>query len=326
MKANLSILVSLLFLASSFSYISGAEIKLKKDIFIKDLVVGAMAFSPDGKWLAVSGTEGAADFRRGKMRISSKGGICVLNMQKIKVKRCLAKGTWPGDVIFSQDNQRVIGIIDYSLKVWKVKKGKPKILSQNVQNVAFSFSGQYALLLKKDGILEAFDIDQNKKINEYEKMTEKVKPLCAGLEEFYTVYVKGKILQLKNLTNGQVSALGEWTKGDLNRVALSPDGKTLATGSTSGTVALWSLEDGKKLVENSMAANRINSLTFASDGTSLVYGGVGKALYLWRTGEEKVHINFGTHKLPILAVAVASDSRHFASSSFDGTVKIWEFK
>ncbi len=327
MKKIFSFIFMFIFIFSFFNGIVTAEVKLRKDIYVKDLIVGAMAFSPDGKWMVVSGVEGAADFRRGKMRISTEGGIWVLDAKKIKVKKCLAKkGTWPGEVIFSKDSQEVIGLIDHSIKLWKVKGGKPKIISKNIQNVAFSFDGRYVLAMKKDGSFEAFDIENRKKLGDFPKIAEEGKPLFVDSEELYVVFVKENSLHIKNLVGGQESVLGDWKGGDLGVLTLSPDRKILATGSSSGTVALWKLDENKKIAENDLAGTRINSMAFAPDGSSLVYGGVGKDLFLWKIGEEKVNINFGRHKLPIYAVAFGSNSLTIASGSFDGTVKIWEIE
>jgi WD40 repeat protein len=80
-----------------------------------------------------------------------------------------------------------------------------------------------------------------------------------------------------------------------NSVAFSPDGKTIAVGNSDGTIRLWEVSSGKKL------------LTFADQSTSL-YG----------SADYEVHANY------ISSIAFSPDGQTLASGSEQGTIKLWK--
>ncbi len=56
-------------------------------------------------------------------------------------------------------------------------------------------------------------------------------------------------------------------------VAISPDGKTMATGTDTGSVHLWQLPSGKKLAEVRTGIPAVNCLAFSPDGRTIASGG-----------------------------------------------------
>ena len=65
-------------------------------------------------------------------------------------------------------------------------------------------------------------------------------------------------------------------------IALSPDGRLLATGDFSGAVKLWDVASGRKLHEMKDAKGSVNRLQFSADGRKLALGS-GRSLQ-WRRG------------------------------------------
>ena len=61
-------------------------------------------------------------------------------------------------------------------------------------------------------------------------------------------------------------------------VAMSPDREIMASGSRDGTVKLWNLETGECLC--SLAG--CNPVAFSPDGQTLVTGGDGGEVLIWR--------------------------------------------
>src|SRR5713101_243461 len=83
-------------------------------------------------------------------------------------------------------------------------------------------------------------------------------------------------------------------EGLVNAVAVSPDGKALASAGSDGTVRIWDLTDEKEpcVLENS---DRVFAVAFSPDGKTLVSGADGGSVKLWDTSTGQVRTSL---KLP----------------------------
>ncbi len=71
-------------------------------------------------------------------------------------------------------------------------------------------------------------------------------------------------------------------------VAISPDGKTLVSGSADNTIRFWNVASGKEqAVLNNAAVYGVDSVTFSRDGKILAAGTGGNKLKLWDVGAQK---------------------------------------
>jgi len=68
---------------------------------------------------------------------------------------------------------------------------------------------------------------------------------------------------------------------DATAVALSSDGRTVATVTRHGAVVLWDSRSGHPLRTLGSAGDRVESASFAPDGSSLVTGGGGALVRVW---------------------------------------------
>jgi WD40 repeat protein len=108
-------------------------------------------------------------------------------------------------------------------------------------------------------------------------------------------------------------------------VALSPDGRTLATIEFYGTqVALWDAQSGKPI--RTWTADYfpgINALAYSPDSKVLVTGGKGQVIRLWDVATGKPIPGREGHQAAVNALAYSPDSGSLASASDDGTVRLW---
>ena len=303
------------------------EVSLKFKEYTPNLVIKAIAFSPDGRYLAVTGTEGASNARQGKIMISSEGQICILEVNGLKLKSTLGSGIWPGEVCFSGDGTKVMADVDYAIQIWTIRdgirKGRPRTAGNDIQTVVFSGNACYALTQRKDDQIEVFDLDKRKSIRLFPNQDIEGNLIAGDSGEAFFVYVADRTLFLKNLSGGEDTQLGMWKYGSLVKTALSQDQTMMATSSSTNQIILWDLEEKKQLMVNSQATSRINDLAFSPDGAWLVYGGVSKGVYLWNLKNPEILLNIGRHDLPVTAVAFSANSQLIASGSFDGRIQTY---
>lgn len=64
-------------------------------------------------------------------------------------------------------------------------------------------------------------------------------------------------------------------------MALSPDGKTLATAGTDGSILLWEVATGKQRRRWQAHQQLVTALGWSADGTILISGGADTTLLVW---------------------------------------------
>jgi len=109
-------------------------------------------------------------------------------------------------------------------------------------------------------------------------------------------------------------------------LAISPDGRWLASGHPSGEIAFWKLPDGK-LVRRFLAHRQMfGALSFSPDSALLVSGGDDQLIHLWQTGTSNRVATLQGHGSGITSCAFSADGQMLVSSSGDDTVKLWKAK
>ena len=69
--------------------------------------------------------------------------------------------------------------------------------------------------------------------------------------------------------------------GTVTSVAFSPDGTTLAAGSTDGTVRLWDMATHRQITTLTGPTGAVNSVAFSPDGKTLATGSADHTVRLW---------------------------------------------
>jgi WD40 repeat protein len=114
---------------------------------------------------------------------------------------------------------------------------------------------------------------------------------------------------------------------EVNSVALSPDGKILASGSLDYIVKLWDVQSGKELRAlsgNPSPVNVVYSVAFSPNGSLLAAGYWDKTIKLWDVQSGKEIRTLIGHTSEVWAIAFSPDGKTLASGSWDKTIKLWD--
>jgi WD40 repeat protein len=123
-------------------------------------------------------------------------------------------------------------------------------------------------------------------------------------------------------------------QASVNKVALSPNWRTLASASTDKTVILWDLTDwahpkrlGQALTGHQAA---VNTVAFSPDGRTLASGSDDKTVILWDVSDRAHPKRLGRpltgHDDAVTSVAFSPDRRTLATASTDKTVLLWDVR
>jgi WD40 repeat protein/tetratricopeptide (TPR) repeat protein len=215
--------------------------------------VGALAFSPDGKYLV-------AGFGS-KWLISWLTPRTPLKVWEVATRRLVRRLTGHMGACVSLDFSRdgtllASGSRDGTAMIWSTATWESTQRLHNsetdlipgcmVEDVAFSPSGKTLALASREGTIQLWDV------------------------------ATGKLL--KALIGHSSSA---------QAVAFSPDGRTLASGGADQTVRLWNVQTRRELMQldpGTIGLGSVFTLTFSPDGKHLLTGGEHGTLAFWSAG------------------------------------------
>lgn len=105
-------------------------------------------------------------------------------------------------------------------------------------------------------------------------------------------------------------------------VALSPDGKTIASGGFEGTVTLWDVRTGTELRRITGPFFNILDLEFSPDGKRLACGSANSAV--WDVASGKQLTRLIGYPQPVSSLAFSPDGKRLITGGWDRTVRIWD--
>ncbi len=142
---------------------------------------------------------------------------------------------------------------------------------------------------------------------------------------------------------GHKSRVTDAYKYQVSSVAFSPDGRTLASGggkkmprnsvkkasSEDNMVCLWEIRTGElypigeRLAIFTEHTDRVSTVVFSPDGTTLASGSQDKTIQLWDINTRSHLKTLTGHEEGVAAVVYSPDGSTLASGSQDGTIRLW---
>jgi len=114
-------------------------------------------------------------------------------------------------------------------------------------------------------------------------------------------------------------------ESSVSALAVSPNGSFVATGGSSGEVALWNLA-APAAAPRLLAGHKgwITSLAFSADGTQLLSTGEDGRLQVWRVDQpETKPVAIEAHRDAIVGGVFIGDGKRVATAGIDALVRVW---
>ncbi len=114
--------------------------------------------------------------------------------------------------------------------------------------------------------------------------------------------------------------------GEVNAVAINPDGKSIVSGSDDKTIKVWDLSS--RTLQHTLKGHQdwVYSLAISPDSQTIISGSKDTTIRLWNLPTGKQIRTLKGHSSYINSVAISPDSTKIASASYDKTVKVWNLK
>lgn len=200
-----------------------------------------------------------------------------------------------------------------------VQRNRAVTSEKNLQAQTRRSEEAQASLLFQRGIKEAFEGNQNR--------------AACWLNEAYRFRKERNLGDLPSLRFALRQSLKAFDRqilainGHVDQVywvAVSPDGKRIATASGDGTARVWDSQTGVELKRFVGAQKDVRAVAFSPDGRWLATGGGDTIVRLWdpETGVELRKLS--GHSGRIYSLNFSSDGKRLVSGSWDHTACIWD--
>jgi WD40 repeat protein/serine/threonine protein kinase len=246
---------------------------------------GALAFSPDGRKLAIGDDIGRLelwDTVTGENIRSLDGHLAFIT-----------------SVMFSPDGDYLVtSSFDTQVKVWPVDGDLPSLrlggYDGSILDVGFGANGRLLVTAGEDGKVRTWDISSlTTRQSEHNALVQLKEPAL--------------VLDAPGVTG----------------VTFSPDNQRIASVIPGKSNIIWDANSGERLLEISDAGEFTERITFSPDSRFLAGGSSSTGITVWdaETGEVAFVL---ADTAPVYEVAFSQDGQYLASASPNGTATVWE--
>lgn len=112
-------------------------------------------------------------------------------------------------------------------------------------------------------------------------------------------------------------------QGTVWTVAVSRDGKQIASGGEDKVVRIWDVTTGKLVRTLTGHRRNIWAVRFSPDGGKVASCGFDFTVKIWNVADGRLLHDIKEHRETVVALAFSPDGTKLATTSDDATVKIW---
>src|SRR5262249_27269864 len=277
--------------------------------------VWKLAMSPDSKLLASGAKERAA----GIWNLRQSGAALV-------PARAVMFWQWP---VFSEDGA-FLAVGEWAgVRVWRTDDGSiVQTLAKTQRPIAFTSGSRELITLRESGELQfwnwAAEPRQPTATIPAGLTAVRAHALCSQSGLLALGSGDGRI-RLFDLRQRPEIRSGKAHKGQINSLAMTPDGLCLASGGVEreSPLKLWNLPNGTLKAELSGHKLGVFGVAFSADGQLLASASVDDTCRLWNPTSNKEITTLGGHKGGAFSAAFSADGRTLLVGTGDRRVRMW---
>lgn len=277
----------------------------------------SVAYNPDGKQLAAIGADGTVmlwETSTGKELRRIQGTTQANNF--VSTKR----------IAYSPDGKYIFASDENRIKIYDPDSGTlVRDLGGHdaaVTSLATSNDGKYLASGALDGSVFLWDLVSQDTARQLEGHTQAIENLTFSPDRKWLVTAgDDATLKIWDVSTGALlksyADFGDVVAG----VTFSPDGKQLAF--SDGTLHMWKFNDGNPMTNDELfTIPGAAPDSFSPDGSRLA-GYVGNDIKIWDASSGRELLTLIGHRNWVMGLAFSPDGNSLASTSKDGSVKIW---
>jgi WD40 repeat protein len=326
------------------------QLEVREDF---DATLQAVAFSRDGRLIAVAGASGLLQI------------FDVTTMQRVARQ----SGFPARSLSFTGNRRLVVGTEDGPARIWDLSEASlPDHVRESarpISAVGFGAGGTVAML-DSSGRLRAWQLQGTGGLPAVDREIPGAQSLALGTDDgTLAVGDDSGHIRLWSARTGPAGQNVAAHDGKVLALALSGDGNTLVSGGADRQVKVWNVRSGPDAVRtleghtggvNAVAVDRnarailsgsqdrtvrvwdpaghelrqfrgndgpVLSVAIVPDGTLAASGDANRGLRLWDPGTAAQIASLEGHEGAVLSVAFSADGQWLASGSSDHTVRLW---
>ncbi len=290
-------------------------------------------YSPDGRWLA---TEGNNEVR-------------LYNTETLELVHTFsgAAGYYYDSMAFSPDGKALALLENWReenwdepiVRVWRIDTRDSWRTFRghregSIRSVTFSPNGEFLATGGVDNTVRLWQVGSGEQWHTLVGHTDKVNSVKFSPNgEFLASASRDETVKLWEVKSGKELYTLQQHRHKVIAVKFSPNGELLLSGSLDHTVKLWKVESGEHLHTFGWGEYNysIHHVNFSPDSKFLaIFNHLDlflerrdRAGHLWSVESGKVWKTLEGHKDMVRSVQFSPDGRWLASSSREGTVKLW---